>query len=128
MKTLKAIILALLICSNTFAQQTLSVYEGKINEKSTGNGFLAATIQLFPCGGASNREPMHYTSSNLNGEFRLKNINPGCYIAKISSLGYIEVTDSFELKEGQNITREFSLTESVFPLDQITVSSLRRDK
>jgi hemoglobin/transferrin/lactoferrin receptor protein len=128
MKTFKIFILVLIITANTFAQQSGSIYQGKVYDKSTGKGLPAVTILLFPCSATSDNLPVHYTSSKLDGKFILKNINPGCYRAKFSSLGYSNLTDSFEIKEGENLSREFSFTEAAFPLAQITVSSLRRDK
>jgi hemoglobin/transferrin/lactoferrin receptor protein len=128
MKLLKTIILGLVITTNIIARQSGSVYQGKIYEKSTGKGLQMVTVLLFSCDASPDDQPLHYITTRFDGTFVLTNILPGCYKVKISSLGYTNLADSFELKEGENLNREFSLAEAAFPLEQIIVSGLRRDK
>jgi hemoglobin/transferrin/lactoferrin receptor protein len=128
MKSLKTIILGILISANIIAQQSGSVYQGNIYEKATGKGLQMVTVLLLSCDASPDDQPLHYTTTRLDGAFVLTNIQPGCYNVKISSIGYTNLADSFEIKEGENLNREFSLTEAAFPLEQIIVSGLRRDK
>ena len=128
MKKLKTFILSLLISATTIAQHSGSVYQGRVYEKSTGKALPAVSILLFSCSSNSDKLPAHSAISKLDGAFILKNIMPGCYRVKISFVGYLNLTDSFEIKEGESLSREFTLTESAFPLTEITVTSLRRDK
>ncbi len=128
MKTLKTFVFVLLISVNSFAQQSGSVYQGKVFEKSTGSPLPAVTILLYSCGANANEQPVHYTTSKMDGSFFLQDITPGCYVAKYSTLGYAVLTDTIDLKFGQVLNREFKLSESAFPLEQVTISGLRRDK
>jgi hemoglobin/transferrin/lactoferrin receptor protein len=128
MKSFKAFILVFLSTANLFAQQPGNVYQGKIYDSSTGKGLQTVIISLFDCYSNADNLPLHYTISRFDGAFNLDNIAPGCYRAVFSALGYKDIRDSFEIKQGDNIKREFSMVEMAFPLEQITVSSLRRDK
>jgi hemoglobin/transferrin/lactoferrin receptor protein len=128
MKILKTLIAAILIPASALSQQPGAIYQGRVYEQSTGNGLPAVSVSVFSCSATSNIIPLHSTTSRMDGSFLVKNIIPGCYRVKISLLGYLNVTDSFEINDGENLSREFSLTESTFPLEEITVTSLRRDK
>lgn len=107
MRNLKLLLTGLLLCFSftMVAQQTL---KGVVKEKATGEGLPGVTVVVK---GTSNG-----TSTDLDGNFELKNVKTGDVIV-VTYLGFKEK----EVTVGSNFNLTIELEESAEQLDEIVV-------
>lgn len=75
-----AFILLYSLCSVTLMAQSLL---GTVTDKATKEGLISATVQLVSSDGKSS-----YTSTDLNGGFQFKKLQPGTYTLQVTYVGY----------------------------------------
>src|SRR5688572_12571304 len=63
------------------------------------------------------------TISDANGDFELKNINPGNYVMQVSSVGYATVTLPVVLNSSSKQELTIQLKEASTELDAVVVSA-----
>ncbi|WP_343696352.1 TonB-dependent receptor [Flavobacterium sp.] len=63
------------------------------------------------------------TTTDEHGNYTLKNIKPGTYTLKVSSVGYITQEKSIVFKEGEEITRNFIISSNSEDLSEVVVNS-----
>lgn len=56
---------------------------GTVTDKTTKEGLISATVQLVSSDGKSS-----YTSTDLNGNFQFKKLQPGTYTLQVTYVGY----------------------------------------
>lgn len=66
------------------------------------------------------------TVSDVNGRYRLTNLEPRAYVLNVIFLGYETVSRDVVITEGADITVNFSLQESSAIMDEIVISANRR--
>lgn len=64
----------------------------------------------------------HGTSTNINGEFILNDVNPGEYEVVITSVGYAKLSQKIRVKD-ENLHLTLTLTKSASRLDEIVVTA-----
>lgn len=90
-------ILMFLFCTFTVSGQKNLVLSGTLLDKSDNQPVIGSTIELL------NSKDSTFVSgniSNLEGAFSFKNLSPGSYIIKVSSIGY------HTLKQNVNLIKE----------------------
>ena len=62
------------------------------------------------------------TTTDEQGNYTLKNIKPGTYTLKVSSIGYITQEKAIVLKEGDNLTQNFTISTNSENLSEVVVN------
>ena len=117
-KTIYQIILFLFIgiyCTPILAQQTV---RGKIIDKDSKTPIGFATIFI------QNSEPIIGTSSDIDGKFRLENIELGRHTIAVTFLGYeTAIVPNVEVTAGKEVILEIAMTENFETLGEVTVTA-----
>ncbi len=64
-------------------------------------------------------------ATNENGSFELSGVKPGEYILKISSVGFITISQNIKVDAGDLLTLSFEFEESVYEVPQLTIIASR---
>lgn len=67
------------------------------------------------------------TTTDESGNYTLKNIKPGTYTLKVSSVGYITQEKTVVIKEGDNLTQNFSITSNSEDLSEVVVNGNKKN-
>lgn len=62
------------------------------------------------------------TTTEENGSYTLKNIKPGTYTIKVSSIGFITQEKSITIKEGDNLIQNFTINSNSEDLTEVVVN------
>lgn len=102
---------SVLAFGTVFCQKTTTI-QGKVKGPD-GAAIPYASVVL--------EETQKGVATNKSGAFSLDGIEPGSYILKISSVGFITIRQNVDLKAGELLTLNFELQESVFEIPQLTI-------
>jgi TonB-dependent receptor len=105
----------LLIQSISYAQQPGSI-SGKITDKSNNEELIGANVIVVGTTiGAS---------TDLDGKFNIKGLQPGKYSIKVSYISYQSVTvENIDVKENQTTSINISLTTASTELEEVVVTA-----
>ncbi|KFF07221.1 TonB-dependent receptor [Flavobacterium reichenbachii] len=67
------------------------------------------------------------TTTDESGNYTLKNIKPGTYTLKVSSVGYITQEKTVVIKEGDNLTQNFTITSNSEDLSEVVVNGNKKN-
>jgi iron complex outermembrane receptor protein len=67
------------------------------------------------------------TTTDESGNYTLKNIKPGTYILKVSSVGYITQEKTVVIKEGDNLTQNFTISSNSEDLSEVVVNGNKKN-
>lgn len=112
MKKSISFIALLVLPAVTWAQFSLS---GKVQSADGGEPLVGANIGL--------KGTYYATSSDVNGDFTLKNLKEGTYTLKVSYIGYTDVEKEVEVNSDATITIDMPRKDYV--ADEITVTATR---
>ncbi len=119
MKKRTNILLALMIISILSFSQSMEYTQtvrGKVIDKFTQITLPGATIIVL------NTDPVIGTTTNINGEFRIKNIPLGRQNIRISFIGYhTRVISNLNLTSGKEIVLNIELEEQVHKIDEVEI-------
>jgi iron complex outermembrane recepter protein len=87
---------------------------GRVTDSKTGKGLAQATLLLEGVARGA--------TSDDSGAYRIKDVAPGTYTLDARFLGYVEVRRTVTVVEGQQVTVDVALTQSVNELDQVVVA------
>ena len=116
MKIKIMMLLSVLISLTSFAQ-TGSI-SGVVVDATTQEPLMGTNIVI--------RGTNTGVSSDENGNFSLKNLQPQVYLLDVFYIGYQSTSQEVVVTEGGNVTVNFSLTESSSQMDEIVLSASRR--
>lgn len=108
-----AFILLYSLCSVTLMAQSLL---GTVTDKATKEGLISATIQLVSSDGKSS-----YTSTDLNGGFQFKKLQPGTYTLQVTYVGYKPYKEKQTFAEGQQKEIKIEMAEDAQLLGEVSV-------
>ena len=110
-------LLMMLTPAATMAADNGSI-QGQVVDKATGEGLIGVTVML--------KGTSMGAQTDLDGNFRIKNITPGTYILTASSVNYetIEIT-GVVIAAGEDRTFNFSMQEEATEVEGITVTAKR---
>ena len=89
---------------------------GTVTDKTTKEGLISATVQLVASDGKSS-----YTSTDLNGNFQLKKLQPGTYTLQVTYVGYKSYKAKQTLSEGQEKRVKIEMSEDAQLLGEVSV-------
>lgn len=89
---------------------------GTVTDKTTKEGLISATVQLVASDGKSS-----YTSTDLNGNFQFKKLQPGTYTLQVTYVGYKSYKAKQMLSEGQQKRVKIEMTEDAQLLGEVSV-------
>lgn len=89
---------------------------GTVTDKATKEGLISATVQLVSSDGKSS-----YTSTDLNGNFQFKKLQPGTYTLQVTYVGYKSYKVKQTLSEGQEKRVKIEMTEDAQLLGEVSV-------
>lgn len=97
----------------TLMAQSLS---GTVTDKSTKESLISATVQLISSEGKSS-----YTSTDLNGFFQFKKLQPGTYTLQITYVGYKAYKEKLDLSTKQQRQVKIEMSEDARLLGEVSV-------
>lgn len=89
---------------------------GTVTDKTIKEGLISATVQLVSSDGKSS-----YTSTDLNGNFQFKKLQPGTYTLQVTYVGYKPYKEKQTLSEGQQKQVRIEMTEDAQLLGEVSV-------
>lgn len=89
---------------------------GTVTDKSTKESLISATVQLISSEGKSS-----YTSTDLNGFFQFKKLQPGTYTLQITYVGYKAYKEKLDLSTKQQRQVKIEMSEDVRLLGEVSV-------
>ena len=89
---------------------------GTVTDKTTKEGLISATVQLV-----SSDVKSSYTSTDLNGNFQFKRLQPGTYTLQVTYVGYKSYNAKQTLSEGQEKRVKIEMTEDAQLLGEVSV-------
>lgn len=89
---------------------------GTVTDKTTKEGLISATVQLVSSDGKSS-----YTSTDLNGNFQFKRLQPGIYTLQVTYVGYKSYKAKQTFSEGQEKRVKIEMTEDAQLLGEVSV-------
>jgi outer membrane receptor protein involved in Fe transport len=111
MRTIAAFILICFV--SVFGQETGSM-SGKVTDKKTGEPLLGVNIVF--------KGTYYGAVTDINGGYRVKNLNPGTYNVEVSFIGYKTVQfTSTKIAAGANKVLDVQMDESIMALGQEVV-------
>ncbi len=99
-KILQAVLLLVLFIGSS-AEAASSRIEGSVKDASTGQGLPGATVYL--------RGTSLGASTDLNGNYEIRNVPPGTYKVRVSYIGYTTKNVTIKVASGVTLKREFRL-------------------
>ena len=117
LQVLKTFLLVAVVLGQSFdlpAQPVFRTLSGTVTEYSTGQPVIGAALRLG--------EDYLWTTSGLDGEFRLANVQPGEYVLEVSCLGYVSVSLKIDVRQDLNDLKVV-MHESSLALDEVVVTA-----
>jgi len=108
---MRLLITIFIICFISLYGQENGTITGKVTDKKTGEVLPGVNIVL--------KGTYYGAATDMNGSFRIKNVNPGTYNMEVSFIGYksIQYTGT-KIEPGKTKQFEVKLEESVLTLNQ----------
>ena len=119
MKRLSAILTVIIVISTcVFSQKNGQTIRGTVVDAFTGSPVIGVSVVI------TETNPLIGTTTDVNGEFEIKNIQPGRWSFSASILGYKSQSFSNVMViSGKETTLSFKLEEKVTTLDDIVVKA-----
>ncbi len=117
LKHLYIILSSLIISTTIFAQK--GIIKGVVTDGKTTEPLMAATIVL--------KENNLGISTDFDGNFRLE-AEPGLYTLVCKYLGYETIEEKIEIKAGETVVKNISLTETPQEIGLVVVTGTKYEK
>lgn len=102
----------------TFVTITMAAQEkGKINGTISLSGNTPAENISVALKGTA-----YSAVTGANGQYEIRNIKPGTYTLRVSAVGISNVETSVTVAAGENVKKDFTLTESQEQLNEVVIS------
>ena len=108
--TLKFLAIFLFSASTVFAQK--ATVSGVITDDKN-QPFIGATVSL--------QNTTIAAMSDIDGKYKLENIEPGKYTFLVTFLGYVTQKENIDIKPGQNMVINKTLKEDIMQLGEVVV-------
>lgn len=110
------LVLGLLFCSiSSFGQKTLS---GTVTDKGSGEVLIGATVKIGEQG----------TVTNLDGKYRLENLERGEFLLEVDFVGMVSYKKTIKIGEEENQVLDIVLLQDNLLLSEATVTSSKFEK
>ncbi len=123
-KTLFIPLFALFFISITvMAQSPMQTIRGTIIDKQSQTTLPGVNISII------NSNPLKGAVSDIDGKFKLLEINPGRYDLKISFIGYKEIVmPNIDVSAGKEIVLDIGMEENVSTLNEVEISASKKNE
>jgi iron complex outermembrane receptor protein len=93
-------------------------------------GGVSGTISLSGNTPAENisvalKGTVHSSVSNAQGRYEIKNVKPGTYTIRVSSIGITPMENTVTVTAGQTTTQDFALNESAEQLNEVVIEQTK---
>ncbi len=120
---MKHILLAAFIAITGFASAQNQTIKGTVTDKESKETIPGANIIIL----GSN--PLKGTTTDMNGNFKMSDVNPGRYDLRVAFLGYKEIMISnVVVTSGKEIALDIGLEENVNALKEVVVSGTKKNE
>lgn len=110
------LVLGLIFCSlSSFGQKTLS---GTVTDKENGEVLIGATVKIGNQG----------TTTNVNGKYRLENLDFGEFLLEVDFVGMVSYKKTIKIGEENNQVLDIVLVQDNLLLSEATVTSSKFEK
>lgn len=106
----------LLLISTAYGQQ--GSLKGTVNDASTGKPLIGANVVLLNTTLGS--------AAGLNGNFKITNVPPGNYTAKVTYLGYSPITKKVTIVQNQEAVLNIKMHETYLLGNQVVITASRK--
>lgn len=121
---------------NTYTKKTLLVcimLLSSIMMWGQNRGSVSGNISLSDNSAAENitvtlKGTSQSAISNAQGQYEIKNVKPGTYTMRVTSVGINSVEESITIAEGEAVTRNFTLSVSREELDEVVIEARKKNK
>lgn len=114
-KLILLLISVMLISNLSVSQNSNASITGKITDKDKGIPYASVFFKGTNIG----------TSTNVNGEYSIKNIKPGTYLLQVQVIGYKPYKQSIVLKNNDNLDLNITLKTDVLGIEEVVVTGNR---
>lgn len=104
-------VLVIMTTGSVFAQKTATIKGRVMGVDNIAIPYASVVLVNTSIGAATNQ----------SGSFELTGIAPGNYILKISSIGFVTIRQSLDIRTGEQLTYNFEFKESVYEVPQLTI-------
>lgn len=110
-------ILLLILSFSAFVHASTGVLSGTVTDEETGEPLPGVNVILVntPFG----------TSTDQDGFFEIKGLQPASYTIRLSYIGYRTIEKTVKVSEGETTSLSFSLEESFLKIDELVVTGTR---
>lgn len=106
--------LVMILSSSLFAQGVTGEIRGTIKDATTGEALIGANVVVTGTNlGAS---------SNMTGNYIIRNVPPGQYPVMARFIGYRASTSEVTVSAGGTVTLNFSMSTTTFQMDEVVVT------
>ncbi len=96
-------------------RQQAGTVVGRVTDATTGRPIAYATVMLDGLG--------HGVPTSDSGTYRIPNVTPGTYAARVRALGYVSARTPVTVVSDRVATADFALQRSASQLDQVVVTA-----
>ncbi len=113
----------LLITENSFAQTNTQTIKGLVIDKQSQATIPGVSIIIM------DSNPLKGATTDMDGHFKMTDVNPGRYDIKVTYLGYKEILlPNVVVTAGKEVNLDIALEENVNSLKEIVVSGTKKNE
>ena len=105
-----------LLTAPALVAQTTGTVTGKITSSANSAAIEAARVHIVGTG--------LQVTSNRDGVYIIRGVNPGAVTVRVSSLGYATSSKPVTVTNGQSVTADFALTPAPYTLEELTTTAI----
>ncbi|MEO6306253.1 MAG: carboxypeptidase-like regulatory domain-containing protein, partial [Bacteroidia bacterium] len=108
---------------NVKAQSPSQVVRGTIVDKQSQSTIPGANIIII------GTDPVKGAVTDMDGKFKINDVNPGRYDLKISYLGYKEIVmPNVVVTSGKEVVLDIGIEENISSLNEVVVSGTKKNE
>lgn len=116
-------LLFLVIITKSFAQSPTQTIRGTIIDKQSLSTIPGVNVVIL------GTEPIKVGSTDIDGKFKIQEVDPGRYDLKITYLGYKEIVmPNVVVTSGKEIVLEIGMEENINSLNEVEVSGTKKNE
>ena len=109
--------------TKSFAQNPTQTIRGTVSDKQSFSPIPGVNVIII----GSN--PVKVGSTDIDGKFKIMEVNPGRYDLKVTYLGYKEIVlPNVVVTSGKEIVLEIGMEENINSLNEIEVSGTKKNE
>ncbi len=109
--------------ANAIAQTTTQTVRGTIMDKQSQSTIPGANVIIM------GTDPLKGTVTDMDGRFKITDVNPGRYDLKISYMGYKEIVmPNVVVTSGKEVVLDIGMEENISSLTEVEVSASKKNE